>query len=319
MSRPRPPKHSSSGLPSAAYAQQATAGPSSASSAQQPPGHGLPTASFPPGQPQVPGTNTGPAAGSTSAQANTSIGEEYGIRRRLGPGGPFVPTPADWKPEHHLSPQYIVEWTEDYLKDVQRLRSEGSIPPTFPGHLTIGFDPEVLVKNHILWDDRVKPNNLKNPIHPILRQDRWKSVPPEMYRFLHPALRLASKFLTAASCSQFWTTLFAGRRETDLYASVAHGTGQQHIRHDVDASSDSYWAFRERFNWWANQADAITFHFQAPFETPMGSRKGITAQCIFVHRSQVAQSLHTEDWLQPGAWADTPWHGECGCRASPGD
>ena len=307
------PKHTSgqpgSGLPPGAEGHQAAAGPSSAPSSQQTPGSSSLAAVLQAARLQAPESHTLRGKG-----APTYTGDEYGIRRQLGPGGTIEAAPMGWKPDMTWSPQKIVDQTDDHYGFILEKIATGSIPPTYPATAeTLGFKPEVLVKNHVLWDDCVKPNNLKNPIHPIFRQDRFKSVPIEMYRFLQPALRLASRFFTAASCSQFWITVFSGQYEKDLYSSIAHGIAKDRIQQDVPVTSERYWQFRERLNWWANKADAITFHFEAPFETPLKPQKGAQASCFFVHRSEVIKSLQTQDWLNPAQSGHSAWHCEHNC------
>ena len=289
---------------------------SSPSAPAQPPDSGSSTVYGPPGVELKEGKMDLRYGGLADMRGPSLKGREYGERRRLGPGGTYEEPPDDWKPslafeDWRIIASFYRNWMED-----DTLLQQGKLPPSYMRDHLWGFDSATLTDHGIMTDPRVKPNNLENPIHPIFRQDRWKSTPPEFYRFLHPALRLASRLLTSASCSQYWITLFLGRREIDRAASVQLGVSKQRIMEDPPLTLDAYQKVQERFDFYASKTECVTFHWQGwhddsmprgPWDSKLFSGK-IFACTDQIRHTEVIQSLLTKDWLNPEAPGKERWH-----------
>ena len=247
----------------------------------------------------------------------TSRGGEYGARREAGPGGTYEEPPTGWTPNLTWDPQTVVTQVGDAFKQDETLISRNELPPSYIRDHLWGFDPITLAKGRMIDDAEAKPNNLQNPIHPIFRQDRWKSTPLEMYRFMHPALRLASKFLTSASCSQYWITLLLGRREIDVAASVKLGLRKQRIVEDPPLTIEAWRKVQERLEYYANQTECVTFHWQgwhgpqyqrSTSISPLFSDARNFASTKHIRHTEVIQSLLTKDWLNPKVPGEEQWH-----------
>ena len=96
-----------------------------------------------------------------------------------------------------------------------------------------GFKPEELLSSGAIQSLDPRKNDLEIPIHPLLQRDNWHNTPDEIYKFLEPALQLASCFLGEPLACQWWCTWRYGQREVDMQKTVMSGEPIQYITEAV--------------------------------------------------------------------------------------
>ena len=102
-----------------------------------------------------------------------------------------------------------------------------------------GFKPEDIISSGALQLLDPQRNNLETPIHPLLQRDNWHNTPDEIYKFLEPALRLASCFLGEPLACQWWCTWRFGYREVDMQKTAMNGEPIQYITKAVENSDEN--------------------------------------------------------------------------------
>ncbi|KAH8808324.1 hypothetical protein F5884DRAFT_365204 [Xylogone sp. PMI_703] len=92
----------------------------------------------------------------------------------------------------------------------------GTLPGVQPEHLKYGFNPQEVLQSCALWDPSlVICCSLTGAIHPIFAKANWTDTPDHIYKFIRPALLLASKFLTVPNCMAHFATVMKGKRHRD--------------------------------------------------------------------------------------------------------
>ena len=92
-----------------------------------------------------------------------------------------------------------------------------------------------LISHGVLSCPGMQPNNLANPVHPLLAFSQWQDITVGTYHLILPSLRLASRFLTSqGSVNSFFATALFGTRDTDVPASIRRGqTTKRILFHEV--------------------------------------------------------------------------------------
>lgn len=61
----------------------------------------------------------------------------------------------------------------------------------------------------------LRPMDLNNPLHPIFDYKNWKDTPLTLWEGIHPALRLATRFITETRVLEWWAKIACARKIDD--------------------------------------------------------------------------------------------------------
>ncbi|KAF2761929.1 hypothetical protein EJ05DRAFT_482739 [Pseudovirgaria hyperparasitica] len=151
-----------------------------------------------------------------------------------------------------------------------------------------GFDPVQLIKKsalHFTKQAKSKLSTLQNPIHPIFRAENFHATSDVLYEQFKPALRLASLLLTDRACSQYFHTLWFGRRLFCEATSRAQQTESFRIKEDVPYTSENARIFHRVL---AQHSDHVHFYFN---NNPLSDRSA-QASMTFIKDTKNLLPLH---------------------------
>ena len=147
-----------------------------------------------------------------------------------------VNVPPGWKMISSNMPTVTEYFDHKYKFDISLNIVRHNLTHKRGKQARFGFKPEELISSGALQTLGPLPNNLTIPIHPLLQRDNWHNTPDEIFKFLEPALRLASCFFREPLACQWWCTWRYGHREVDSQRVAMNGVPVQYISKAVENS-----------------------------------------------------------------------------------
>ena len=215
--------------------------------------------------------------------------------------------PRNFKPEPIRDSDGTLRARQELSQREDQLLAAGTLPLDFQQSRFYGFNPEELLEAGAIFDADTTPTNLVGDVHSIFEHSHWFELPPSMYTFMMPALRLATKFLTHASTSQFWHALFKGERINDIAMSLKYGYVRQRILKDVPVDADTFKLTQDYLRYYGEKTRCISFHFSIP-GTALETGKSCHGITNFIHHSHLPEVLHPSDWRAQPVPAKRPYH-----------